>query len=149
MSRGAPPPDPESVIARLEGGDLTLTEAEVMGSLGWERLRTTNCWRPSRPRLPGFYNHFLQAQPLRRLAHALRCIPPGWTRSVDATAPDLGVDVELHHSALLNVRGVGPTSDLRGERKFTAYESETRATLAAAIRAHVMNVQPKIQEAYW
>lgn len=63
---------------------------------------------------------------------ALTLIPPRWTRDVDATAPEAGIDVTLHPPG-------GPQAKVTG-RSFAELRSpvvqEALATVAAALRAH-------------
>lgn len=63
---------------------------------------------------------------------ALKVVPEGWTRDVDATAPWMGVDVELFAPA------GGAPDRIKG-----SHEIEAIATCIAGIRARELNQTPR------
>lgn len=58
---------------------------------------------------------------------ALTLVPEGWTRDVDATAPECGIDVALHPPV--------------GEPAVGTHTDEAIATCIAALKAHALRAQ--------
>lgn len=77
---------------------------------------------------------------------ALSLIPAGWTRAVDATAPEAGIDVDLYAPDDFSepVKGTHPSSLVWDSKPVAA--SEYLATCAAALRARAAIASAKEQQ---
>lgn len=113
----------DDLIARIRdaGGPDPKLDHDILLGLG---ARYEQDWGPEYYLLDGsrFYPHALTASVDAALALA-RHLLPDWGRSVDATVPELGIDVEFHH----------PRPSEITPKAFGSHSLEPHATLIAML----------------